>query len=77
VNSTIVGGDAQPISVAWRLRKRADGWRVVDVIAEGVSMAITYRDEYASIIAQEGNFPGLIKRIETQAADLARQQKAG
>lgn len=77
VNSTIVGKETQPVAVAWRLRKREDGWRVVDVIIEGVSMAVTYRQEYAGILAQQGGFGGLITQVQTQAADLARQQKTG
>jgi phospholipid transport system substrate-binding protein len=77
VNSTIVGKEMQPVNVAWRLRKRTDGWRVVDVIIEGVSMAVTYRQEYAGLLAQQGGFAGLVTQVQTQAADLARQQKSG
>jgi phospholipid transport system substrate-binding protein len=75
VNSTIEGND-RPVAVAWRLRKRADGWRVVDVIIEGVSMAVTYRQEYATVVAQQGGFAGLVSQVQNQAADLARQAKA-
>jgi phospholipid transport system substrate-binding protein len=78
VNSHIIGKSAdQSFNVAWRLRKRPDGWRVVDVIVDGVSMAITYRQEYASIIAQQGGMPGLISQLETRAKDLAKQQGVG
>jgi len=77
VNSTIVGKDVQPVTVVWRLRKREDGWRVVDVIIEGVSMAVTYRQEYATILNQQGGMPGLLTQLQNQAADLARQAKAG
>lgn len=78
VNSKIVGKDSsQSFGVQWRLRKRADGWRIVDVIIDGVSMAITYRQEYASIIAQQGGIPGLIAALETRAKDLAKQQGVG
>jgi phospholipid transport system substrate-binding protein len=75
VTSRIVGkGTSDSFAVAWRLRKRADGQRIVDVIIEGVSMAITYRQEYASIIAQQGGMPGLIAQLETRAQELAKQQ---
>jgi phospholipid transport system substrate-binding protein len=78
VNSRIVGKSAdQSFGVAWRLRKRDDGWRVVDVIVDGVSMAITYRQEYASIIAQQGGMPGLIGQLEIRAKDLGKQQGVG
>ncbi|TAL00049.1 MAG: hypothetical protein EPO08_14855 [Rhodospirillaceae bacterium] len=76
VSSTIIGKDVQPINVAWRLRKREDGWRVVDVIVEGISMAVTYRQEYAAILNQQGGMPGLVTQIQSQAADLAKQANA-
>ncbi|MBL8643312.1 MAG: ABC transporter substrate-binding protein [Rhodospirillaceae bacterium] len=70
VNSTILGNEGGNFAVAWRLRKRTDGFRVVDVIIEGVSMAITYRQEYATIIQQNGGVSGLIAQMEKQVADL-------
>ena len=74
VNSRIVGkGSNDSFAVQWRLRKRDDGLRVVDVIIEGVSMAITYRQEYATIISQQGGMPGLISALETRARDLAKE----
>lgn len=41
----------KPLSVRWRLRARENGWRVVDLIVEGVSMAITYRSEYSAALS--------------------------
>ena len=74
VTSRIVGAKAaETFGVAWRLRKRDQGLQIVDVIVEGVSMAITYRQEYASILAQQGGFPGLLEQLGTKAAELAKQ----
>ena len=74
MNSRIVGkGTNDSFAVQWRLRKREDGLRVVDVIIEGVSMAITYRNDYATVISQQGGVPGLISALESQAKDLAKQ----
>ena len=79
VNSRVVGKNAdQAFGVAWRMRLRpGEGWKVVDVIVDGVSMAITYRQEYASIIAQQGGMPGLISQLQTRAKELAKQQGVG
>lgn len=49
VTSQIVGS-GQPIRVDWRVRKN----RVIDVIVEGVSMSVTQRSEFASIIQRNG-----------------------
>ncbi|MDX2224285.1 MAG: ABC transporter substrate-binding protein [Rhodospirillaceae bacterium] len=76
VNSDIVGKGGQAFAVSWRLRKRETGFRIVDVIVEGVSMAITYRNEYASIIQKSGGMAGLFSLMEGQVVDLAKQVDA-
>jgi phospholipid transport system substrate-binding protein len=43
-----------PLSVDWILRRDGEGFRIMDLRAEGVSMAITQRDEFASLIQRYG-----------------------
>jgi phospholipid transport system substrate-binding protein len=56
VSSQIVrGGGAPPVKVDWRVVKAADsGYKISDVIVEGVSMAVTQRQEFASVIQRGG-----------------------
>ena len=70
VNSYILDNDSQSFAVAWRLRKRAAGYRVVDIIIEGVSMAITYRQEYSTIIQQNGGIGGLLAQMQKQVDEM-------
>ncbi|MBX7198157.1 MAG: ABC transporter substrate-binding protein [Rhodospirillaceae bacterium] len=74
VKSTVVGKGGDSFTVDWRIRKRPEGYRVVDVIVGGVSMAITYRNEYANIIAQNGGVAGLIAQLRQQVDSLKSQQ---
>lgn len=74
VKSTVIGKGGDSFAVDWRLRKRPEGHRVVDVIVGGVSMAITYRNEYANIITQNGGVPGLITQLKQQVDTLKSQQ---
>lgn len=74
VKSTVVGKGGDSFAVDWRLRKREGGYKVVDVIVGGVSMAITYRNEYANIIGQNGGVPGLITQLKQQVDMLKSQQ---
>jgi phospholipid transport system substrate-binding protein len=54
VESQIVRPQGPPINVQWRLRESADNsFRVLDLIVEGVSMAITHRSDYGA--AMQGN----------------------
>ena len=76
VKSTIIGNNNSSFVVDWRVRKRADGLKVLDVVIEGVSMAITYRQDYGTVISQTGSFAGLLSRMENQVAELKQQQGA-
>jgi phospholipid transport system substrate-binding protein len=76
VKTTIIGKNNASFTVEWRLRKRPEGLKVLDVVIEGVSMAITYRQDYSTIISQTGTFAGLLAQMEKQVADLKQQQGA-
>ena len=43
VSSRIVRPQGDPFQVEWRLRRGGEGWRIIDVVVEGVSMAVTHR----------------------------------
>jgi len=54
VDSRIMRGDGEPIPVTWRLQKTDEGYRIVDIVTAGVSMAITLRSEFASMLRDNG-----------------------
>jgi phospholipid transport system substrate-binding protein len=60
----------QPAKVEWHVRKEADGsYKVVDVSVEGVSMALTQRDEIAAVADRNGGtVGGLNKALEERLA---------
>ncbi len=45
---------APPLKVDWRVGKTAAGYKINDVVVEGVSMAVTQRQEFASVIQRNG-----------------------
>jgi phospholipid transport system substrate-binding protein len=53
VNSEIIRKDGGKIRVDWYLVDKG-GWKITDAKVAGVSMAITQRDEFASVIQQGG-----------------------
>lgn len=59
--------DASDIGAAWRVRLVDGSPKIVDVLHEGVSMALTQRQEYASVIERQG-IEGLL--------DLLRQRNS-
>jgi phospholipid transport system substrate-binding protein len=54
VTSQIVRPDGPPVNVQWRVRPRQAGLKIIDVLVEGVSMSITQRDDFASVIESNG-----------------------
>ena len=74
VKSTVVSNSGENIAVDFRLRKRPNGYKGVDVIIAGVSMALTYRQEYGTVLAQ--GFPALVSQLEKQVSDLKKAQPA-
>lgn len=55
VNSEVVrAGGGQPIRIDWRVEKTDGAFKIADVMIEGVSMAQTQRQEFSSVIMQNG-----------------------
>jgi phospholipid transport system substrate-binding protein len=50
-----------PIHIDWRVALEGDSYKIIDVKAENLSMSVTQREEFASVISQHGgNIQGLI-----------------
>ncbi len=54
VTSFIVPENGEKIQVDWRVRFKNGQHKIVDVIVEGVSMALTQRSDFASVIQRGG-----------------------
>lgn len=60
----------QPLRLEWRVRTNAANATIIDVLPEGVSMVLTYRSEFASVINQRG-LSGLLAELKTRATAAA------
>jgi phospholipid transport system substrate-binding protein len=68
----------QMVRVIWRVRHQDGSYEIVDVKAEGVSMAITLRSEYNSAIKRAGgSVARLISMLEDNLAKGAYAPKEG
>ena len=64
---------APPAKIDWLLTQENGAYKISDVIVEGVSMAVTQRSEFASVIQRDGGqVQGLITALQrkTEAAGL-------
>lgn len=55
VTSTLdVPNTENDIEVIWRINAKNDNLKLVDLVVEGVSMIMSYRNEYSSVLQQSG-----------------------
>jgi phospholipid transport system substrate-binding protein len=61
-----------PARVDWRLSLTDGGYKITDVIVEGISMAVTQRSEFASVIRRHGGqVQGLLTLLRQKTASAA------
>jgi phospholipid transport system substrate-binding protein len=79
VKTAILQPGGQPIAVDYSLEKKADTWKVYDIVIEGVSLVTNYRGQFAQEIRQNG-IDSLIKKLgdknKAAAAKNTTVQKA-
>ncbi|HEY5895893.1 MAG TPA: ABC transporter substrate-binding protein [Chthoniobacterales bacterium] len=56
-----------PFPVTYRITKLPEGWRIYDIVVEGVSFVANYRSQFAGIV-QKGGAPAVIQSLETKLA---------
>lgn len=70
IRSVFFTDPQSPIRIDWRVASRGDLFKITDVVVEGVSMANTQRDEFASVIASNsGQISALL--------DILRKKRDG
>jgi len=68
VHTVLERKDAPLIKVDWRVGKKKDKYVVLDIIIEGISLAVTQRAEFVSFIDQnEGNINKLISLLNEKS----------
>jgi phospholipid transport system substrate-binding protein len=55
-----------PLRIDWRLRPQDGGYKIIDVVVEQVSLVVTQRGEFQSIVAQQG-INGLLTTLRARA----------
>lgn len=76
VHSRIDMPSSEDVRVDWHLRPRDGSFAIVDIVVEGVSMAVTQRSEFGSIIQNRGGIDALIAAMRAKNAEPAGS-KAG
>lgn len=73
VKTNVIQPGGQPIPIDYSLEKSKDGWKVFDVLIDGVSLVTNYRSSFNSEIQKSG-IDGLIKSLgERNAKNAAKK----
>ena len=73
VNTTIARPNAPPLEAGWRVRGGSQGMKIIDIMVTGVSMVVTQRSEFASVIQRQG-VDGLIETLRLQVSKYSAQK---
>ena len=65
INSSVTMDQGEPAKVIWRVQEKNGNYKIIDIIVENVSLAITARNEYSSFIKNNpGGVDALIKNLQ-------------
>ena len=70
VHNQFIRSGAKPVVLDYSMRKTDKGWKIYDIVVEGVSLVLTYRSEFDAVVKQEG-VDGLIKRLSQKNTPAA------
>jgi phospholipid transport system substrate-binding protein len=58
-------------AVDYTLHRNPDGWRVTDIVVEGVSLAKNFRSQFDAAVAKD-SFQGLLERLRAKVSGTAQ-----
>jgi phospholipid transport system substrate-binding protein len=65
VRNQFIRPGGKPVLIDYSMRKTDQGWKIYDIVVEGVSLVLTYRSEFDAVVKQDG-IDGLIKRLSSK-----------
>ena len=71
VRTTLRPTAGEPVTLNYLLRPSNDSWRIMNVVAQGVSDLSLKRADYTAVIKTEG-FDSLINRLEKKSAEMSK-----
>jgi phospholipid transport system substrate-binding protein len=70
VKTRAINDQKPAVQIDYRVHLDSAGWKVYDVVIEGVSLVSNYREQFASILSSEP-FDSLLKRLREKVAAQA------
>jgi len=76
VRAQFIRAGGQPLPLEFHARKTDSGWKIFDIVVEGVSLVLTYRSEFDAVVKQQG-VDGLIKALAQKNTPSASVGSSG
>ena len=70
VHNQFIRPGGRPVLVDYSMRKTEKGWKIYDIVVEGISLVLTYRSEFDAVVKQDG-IDGLIRRLSQKNTPAA------
>ncbi len=67
---TSIVRDGDPTDAVWRVRALNGEYRIIDVLIDGISLTLTQRNEFASVIGREG-LDGMLAVLRARVSEWA------
>jgi len=74
VSTVVARQNTQAVTLDWRVAEVDGKPKIVDVVAEGTSLRITQRSEYAAVVQRTGGIEGLLRAMRQQLAQLEQAE---
>ncbi len=71
---TSIEHDDEATKAVWRVRTQHGEYKIIDVVFDGISLALTIRQEFASVIKHR-RLDGLLKLLRKKLADHGRSTR--
>ncbi len=75
VYTEVVRRNGARASLVWRLTEREQGFQIIDITIEGVSLALTLRHEYGSAVQRLGSVGALVEQLREKLQRSAEAPK--
>ena len=67
---TSIARDGDTADAVWRVRAQGGEYRIIDVLIDGISLTLTQRSEFASVIGREG-LDGMLAVLRARVSEQA------
>lgn len=68
----VSSGQYPEFDITYRLKMTDSGWKIYDVVIEGVSLVSNYRNQFNSFLSKKNTFDDLLKKLQEKAPDNAQ-----